>query len=62
MQFTKLTRNSDIKKKKLLVNIYIHTQHILMVNKKDDNTAYMVNTNWEILLKQQDCNTQQFAH
>lgn len=61
MQFTKLTRNGYLKKKKKLE--YIYTQHILKWwTEKDDNTVYMVNTNWEILLKQQDCNTQQFAH
>ncbi len=48
MQFTNQIRKLS---KKKLVNI--HTQ---MVNNKDDNTVYMVNTSWEILLKQQ------FAH
>lgn len=50
------------KKKTPCEYIYPYVTYPQMVNKKDDNTAYMANTNWEILLKQQDCNTQQFAH
>ncbi len=45
MQFTNQIRKLSKKKKK----VNIHTQ---MVNNKDDNTVYMVNTSWEILLKQ----------
>ncbi len=52
MQFTNQIRKLSGKK----TSEYPYATYPQMVNNKDDNTVYMVNTSWEILLKQQ------FAH
>lgn len=61
MQFTKLRNNQ---KKSICEYIYIHAQRISSSGEwiKDENTVYMMNKNSKILLKEQDCTTQQCAH